>query len=127
MGYHKKTTNNFKTKDKEILIEGDRKEIANDLNKYFKNAPLDALAKMPSKDINLSHIVGNTKSLFLTPVSYEELKDIIKTMKNKKSSGYDDIPMEIIKKALDAIINPLCHIINLSLEYGIFPEQLKNY
>lgn len=63
--------------------------------------------------------------MFLVPVTEAELINIIKNMKNKKSSGIDEIPDFIIKKCFTHITSPLCHIVNLSLSTGCFPNELK--
>ena len=46
-------------------------------------------------------------------------------MKSKKSSGYDEISSDVIKHISPLIFDPLKYIFNLSLEKGIFPDQLK--
>ena len=61
--------------------------------------------------------------------SYQHLCDLdfkpIKTLKSKKSSGYDEISSDVIKHISPLIFDPLKYIFNLSLEKGIFPDQLK--
>ena len=61
--------------------------------------------------------------------SYQHLRDLdfkaIKTLKSKKSSGYDEISSDVIKHISPLIFDPLKYIFNLSLEKGIFPDQLK--
>ena len=42
-----------------------------------------------------------------------------------KAAGYDNIPMSIIKESIQIISEPLAHIINLSIAYGIVPDQMK--
>jgi hypothetical protein len=54
-----------------------------------------------------------------------ELREICMSFKNGRVSGYDNIPMHIIKNAFEFISKPLMHIINKSLENGVFPDSLK--
>ena len=42
-----------------------------------------------------------------------------------KAPGYDNISMRVIKHSFHLISAPLANIINLSLQKGIFPDNLK--
>ena len=61
----------------------------------------------------------------LTPVSTQEVTEIIKSLKWKNSHGYDEIPIKILKISLPFIISPLTYICNKSLSTGTFPARLK--
>ena len=39
--------------------------------------------------------------------------------------GYDEMPASILKQCLDTYIDPLTYLINLSINQGIFPDELK--
>ena len=41
------------------------------------------------------------------------------------AAGHDTIPMWAVKNSIDLISKPLCEILNLSIENGIIPDQLK--
>lgn len=41
------------------------------------------------------------------------------------STGYDEISSNLITKCAEELATPLCHIINNSFKYGIFPDTLK--
>ena len=64
-------------------------------------------------------------SFYIDPTTSEEIIDILHECKNKQSSGWDDIPMSIIKTVGSHIAVPLAHICNLSFSSGIFPKQMK--
>ena len=53
--------------------------------------------------------------------------EVIKIIQNLKesSSGWDDISASIIKKTYSCFIQPLTHILNLSIIKGVFPNELK--
>jgi hypothetical protein len=51
------------------------------------------------------------------------MNNIIDTLKDKNSSGYDEITTKIISKPF--IISPIINIRNKMLAQGIFPERLK--
>jgi hypothetical protein len=57
--------------------------------------------------------------------STAEVREIIKSLKNKSSRGYDEIPLKILKTSAPCIISPLTYICNASLAQGIFPDRLK--
>ena len=85
------------------------------------------------------YIVGNTtplyyltqsfKNLFpninLKSVSTNEIKNIIKSLKPKNSSGYDGISTKLLKISSPFINSPLTHICNKSISSGTFPDCLK--
>jgi hypothetical protein len=61
----------------------------------------------------------------IIPVTEIEVIDIIKSLKNKDSSGYDGISNNILKYCAKDISKPLTSIFNLSLETGVFPDRFK--
>lgn len=64
-------------------------------------------------------------SMFLTPVTREDITAAISNLKNKKCSGYDDICDEIVKKCSLPIMEPLLHIVQSSFSDGVYPKTLK--
>ena len=107
-----------------IQIEGDPDYAANKYNDHL-------LATVPKLLKYLIHVLfdwkvnANIKSIFLTPKTPDEISEIAKQLKNKHSSGYDEILTSIVKIAIPHIQNVLCSIINNSFKYGIFPDHLK--
>ena len=71
----------------------------------------------------LSDKVDDT--LFLKPVTKEEIINLVKNTKSKKSKDHDDIDMCLVKKILPHIVTPLEHIFNISLQKGVFPDGMK--
>ena len=49
----------------------------------------------------------------------------MKNWKNKKSTGFDNIDMTIVKHVISHIVKPLSYICNMSLTSGIFPNNMK--
>ena len=73
-----------------------------------------------------SYLTGQFLStLFLDPVTEEEVIKITNDFQPGKAVGYDNIPMLLIQKTIHVIAKPLSHIINLSFSSGIVPDQLK--
>jgi hypothetical protein len=50
---------------------------------------------------------------------------VARTLKNKFTSGSDEIPDYVIKHSIDYFKKPLTDIYNTSLEKGVFPDRLK--
>ena len=58
-------------------------------------------------------------------ISVNELKDAFFSLKINKSPVYDNISFNVVKKCSGVLYKPLLHIFNLSIETGIFPDELK--
>ncbi|XP_049789668.1 uncharacterized protein LOC126195196 [Schistocerca nitens] len=58
-------------------------------------------------------------------VSISDVIKIIMSLKNSKSAGWDEVPIEIIKIVRHSIAYPLSFIINQSFDEGCFPDRLK--
>ena len=63
--------------------------------------------------------------MFLNLATQEEIVDIACKFLARKSAGYDNIPMSIIKRSIGSISSPPIHNVNLSIIYGIVPDELK--
>ena len=59
------------------------------------------------------------------PVTPDQVLDIIKALKNSKSTGLDNLDTYIVKLVALNILPALTHIINLSIRYGVFPTLWK--
>ena len=65
-------------------------------------------------------------SMFINPVSEDEVVSIIKSCIPKHSKDCDDINMYVLSKVTDQIVKRLVHIIfNISFSSGIFPSEMK--
>ena len=63
--------------------------------------------------------------MFWKPVTEREVLDYLCGLDSKKTHGYDNLPVRLIKDAANFIVVPLTYIFNLSLETGTFPDCLK--
>jgi hypothetical protein len=68
--------------------------------------------------------------LFLIKLFYPEIfqiqfLDIASSFQSGKAVGFDKISMAIIKQSINAISQPLTHIINLSITHGIVTDEMK--
>ena len=55
----------------------------------------------------------------------DEIKEALRSLKPNKSPGYDNISSSVVNETSDIFFTPLKYIFNLSLQQGIFPENLK--
>ena len=118
----KKTNEHFKINN---TVTNDEKIIANSFNKFFVNIGSNLARKIPTVDGNiLDCITRNPHSIFLKEIEVNEIKNIISTMK-ENSPGDDGITPKILKKTSHLYLEPLQHILQLSLSQGIFPKELK--
>ena len=58
-------------------------------------------------------------------ISTKEIESIIKSLKSKNSSGYDEISTNLINTSSPFISSLLTHIYSKSISSGIFPDCLK--
>ena len=101
-------------------------DIANVLNSYFVN-----IGKRISESMNAGPydhyqcLKGNyANSLFFAPVSSADFEEIILSLRNMPGNinTFSSSVLNIIRGHVSLV---LCHIINLSLRTGIFPDCLK--
>ena len=125
-----------RSKDKQLfklLVKGDeitnKKEIASEFNKHFSSVAKKLVKKIP---VNRSRkrfdkFLGerNEKSIFLYLTNPSEISKLLRSLSEKSSYGWDDIPQKLIKSSPFNIIRVLTHIFNLSMKEGIFPEKMK--
>ena len=68
-------------------------------------------------------------SLLLPPAMgarfYNCIDKIIKNLKSKSSTGYDNISNKLIKHARAILVKPLTLLTNQIIHTGVFPRQLK--
>ena len=105
----------------------DRSKIAEAFNNYFSSIGKKTSEAVPKSTNDFAHYLDNPNpnSMFLEPVEPSYVLNIVHKLKPKNSSGHDQIPTSLVKETIDNIIVPVTHIINRSLETGIFPHQLK--
>ena len=59
------------------------------------------------------------------PLSINEFKDAFFSLKINKSLGVHNVSFNIIKKCFGVLCEPLIYLFQLSLEKGVFPDDLK--
>ena len=104
----------------------DKMMMSQQFNKYFVNIGKNLAESINPSNASPSDYLkhSNPNSIFLKLVTQKEVNDIIKTIK-LSSPGWDDISGKIVSQSYQTFLEPLTHILNLSLTTGIFPQELK--
>ena len=100
--------------------------IAKNFNKFFTEIGPNLANKidLPRKYFH-EYLKEYQKCQPENVIFVNELKDAFFSLKINKSPGYDDISFNVIKKCFGVLYKPLLHIFNLSIQTGIFPDELK--
>ena len=103
-------------------------EIANGFNNYFTTIGSKLANSITNQNKTAAEFLAKEPlphSLFLNPAIPQEISNVVNAMHPKTSCGYDNISPKLVKKCSHALVNPLVHIINLSLSTGTFPDKMK--
>ena len=104
----------------------DKNEIAETFNSYFVNVGANLAMSIPkSKTSFQNHIYYDGFCLSTISLTDLELENAFSSLKANKSSGYDDISTDVVKRVSDEIFVILKHIFNISLAKGLLPDKVK--
>ena len=121
--FHQNLPNNLRINQTSIT---DKKIIADKFNEFFINIGSNLAAKIPPSNTNCNSYLPHICTIFAEKsVTEEELKRAFFSLKPKKTPGYDNINVNVVKKVYEELKSPLMQIFNLSLSTGIFPDKLK--
>ena len=83
-------------------------------------------SKIPNASTPFEYFVSRSDFVMETkPLSVNKLKDALCSLKSNKIPGYGDISYNVIKKRFGSLCEPLKYVLNLSIEKGVFPHNLK--
>ena len=125
--------NTFKTIARELEINGntitDEQEIVNEFNNHFTSIGMklsESINNNMRQNSFSEYMTGHfEKSLFLHPARESDILNIVLKLDTSKGPGYDNVHPKVLKKCIHIVLTPLCNIINLAIEHGIFPDALK--
>jgi hypothetical protein len=114
----------FMSNNRKITNNG---EISNLFNDFFINIGTSLAQKIPPSNHSALSYMGipHNKSIFLQPVTRNEVIKLIHDLKTDSSCGWDEFSPKVMKYSHLSLLDPLIHLINLSLAQGIFPDELK--
>ena len=105
-----------------------KQEIANSFNDFFvsigtklKNSKINSTAHSYQDYLKSP----NKQTIFLKPITSDEIITIVDKMKNNTSSGIDEIDVKVVKYVISLICVPLASIFNDCLTCGTFPKKMK--
>ena len=105
----------------------DKRKIVNEFNAFFTNIGSKLASKIPNASKIFETYINKPDSIMERKrLSMNELKDTFFSLKINKSPGYDDISFNVLKKCFSSLCEPLRYLLNLSIEKGIFPDDLKS-
>lgn len=135
--------NNCKKQQNTTIIEGGRahsdpKITSEIFNDYFVNIVEDISTNNQTEEQCLQKIratfnnnnnsndnLFSNRIFHLKPTHKEEVEKVITSLKNKRSCGFDDIPVSLLKSIKTQISPVITHLINSSFVAGYFPDKLK--
>ena len=94
------------------------------LNAYFVET-MEEITKQNNYPSNTHIAQYCPNSLFMLPVTENEVECVIKKFKGKFTAGYDEIQEYVIKQCAKFVKEPLAHIYNILINSGTFPEKFK--
>ena len=99
-------------------------------NYFFTEVAENILENIPLSNKDYQQYLQNLKinnndSIFLYPATEHEIADIIRNLKNSKSTDIYNHSVGMFKDNIDSLVAPITYIVNLILESGIFPDKLK--
>ena len=97
------------------------------MNTFFVEIGTKLSESIPQTNKILSNYMkGNyPTNFFIQPTDPHEVKLVTHTLKNKKTTGYDNLSSYIICSTIDEIAMPVAHVINQSFSTDIVPAQMK--
>ena len=73
----------------------------------------------------MSYVTHSSQVFNFRNITFTEVKDETGKIKDGKSAGLDKISNKLLKAAGETIVSSLTYIFNLSINTGIFPDDLK--
>ena len=113
--------------DEQGIEKNSDEEVEEAFNKYFNEIGKIMASKINPPNLKFSVETQNSiQSMFLGPITKNELISQIKTLKNDAAQGEDNITVKLIKNNHPHLLTPLLHLINLIFVTGNFPKCLKH-
>ena len=108
-------------------IISDYLEIANGFNNFFSQVGPNLASEIELSDVSYDSFLSdnNPVNFNFSRISETDILKMCNQLKPKLSSGVDFISNKLLKLISPIIITPLHYLINLSLESGYIPSELK--
>jgi len=119
----KKQNIHIRDPSNESTLETDPRKVATLLNEYYTNIAVNLNQRNVEKVYQESNFIQN--SMYLSEANEADVLNAARKLKNKKSSGPDDIFDLVVKRSISQIVKPLENIINESFKQEHVPDLLK--
>ena len=108
-------------------VISDLSDITNGFNNFFAGIGPELANAIPQSQVSFQNFLGNPEpdTFQFSHVHQSLVLEICRKLKPKLSSGPDFISTKLLKLIMPIIIEPFCHLINLSFDTGYIPNQLK--
>ena len=104
----------------------DKAKISNEFNKFFPNVRIGLARKIFTAKIIFETYAENVNSTMESkPLSINEFKDPFFPLKIHKSTGFDEISFNVVKKCFGELYDALKFTFELSLEKRIVLDDLE--
>ena len=128
--FGEKSFNNISEINANGELKSTPKDISEEFNNFFTNIGQSISNDVTPTSTNPESYINDfdsSKTKFnLGNTGQIHVMDIIKSFESKASLDIDGVSLKLIKFVAYEVSRPLSHIFNLSLEKGIFPENLKS-
>ena len=113
-------------RDNNQLVK-DNLDIANGFNNFFSQVGPKLASEIGLSDVSFDSFLSesNPVNFEFHRISETDILKICRQIKPKLSSGTDFISNKLLKHIAPIIIEPLHYLINLSLDSGYIPRELK--
>ena len=96
------------------------------LNHFFVNIGPNLASKIPVSNTHFEQYVKYEGPILeRKELCDEELKSAFSSLKCNESPGCDGISSNVIKSVSEEIFGVLKHVLNLLINQGVFPENMK--
>jgi len=105
----------------------DNNDVANEFNKYFST--IASSLNVDSAATGISQIARDSSvpnSFFYENITPFEVIQIINSLDNSNACGIDKISNKLLKNIVYNVAHILAYLFNLSVETGVFPNELKS-
>ena len=121
-GNKQKVINEIELPDGSKINDSNNKADA--FTNFFISIAAETQRKLDPAQNSYEHLVPiNNHSIYLHPISPEEVVKVIKTLKN--TNGINDIPVKLLKMIVNSVSNILAKILNLCMQSGVYPSSFK--
>ena len=103
---------------------------ADELNNHYLTTASRILKSNPKSIEEIEFVINSSRNtvkneLMFHPVTFHEVLEELNSLRLDCSSGYDNIPVRLIKPIAQFIASPLTYIINMGIEEKIFHDDWK--